>query len=92
MKKYKNVLLSFGSIIIAFILIFSFNLIGTGYLFIFYIFIIIGIFFASKGNKNKESPLASNAMIIISIISLFYPFLELPISFMLSGILFNLTQ
>ena len=92
MKKYKNLLFSLTSIIIAFVLIFSFNLIGTGFLFIFYMFIIFGIFFASISNKKKESPLAGNIMLIIGILSLFYPFLELPIAFVLSSILFNLTH
>ncbi len=86
MKKYKNVLLALGSIIIAFILIFSFRLIGTGYLFIFYIFAFIGIFFAYKSNKEKEASLVSNIMIIIAVLTLLYPVLDVPIAFIIDSI------
>jgi len=92
MKQYKNILFSVVSIILAFILLFSFHLRDTKYFFVFYIFVILGIFFAYKNQREHKSSLIAKLLLVISILSLFYQFLELPIAFVLSNLLFKITH
>ena len=92
MKTHKNTLLSLMCTIVSFVLLFSFQLIDSGYLYIFYIPLVFALWFGFRSNKVKESSWAGNLVLVIAILSLFYPVLELPIAYMLSGTIFNLSN
>jgi len=79
MKKYKNILLSLISFVIAYLLLYSFHLSGSGYLFVFYIFILIALWLGYVSIRQKESSWAGFVILIIGLLSLLYPVTDLDI-------------
>lgn len=84
-KRYKNAYLSLASYILAFSVTylvptliwppFSYVSPTFGYFFLglSFIFVIVGMIFAYKSNKQKESPLAGNVLLLIGILILLLP-------------------
>ena len=89
MKKHKNIFISIGFYILTILFYFLLN---SPLTFPFYIFGLIGIFFAHLSNRNKESAWVGYLLMIIGILLLLFPFYATPLAFMLSGTFFNLTH
>ncbi|MDO8590702.1 MAG: hypothetical protein Q7R65_01850 [bacterium] len=93
-KRYKNAYLSLVFYIIAFIWAFIpvvntpgiSNKIGVGLL---AVFIIIGIFFAFKSSKAKESTWASTLLMLIGIFLLFLPLYATQLAWFLGSIIYS---
>ena len=81
-------LLALALYILAYILLYTFHLVGSGYLFIFYLLIVVGIIISFKGTKVSDSSRLAKILLILGILSLFYTWvLEIPILMMIDSII-----
>src|SRR3989338_11107971 len=89
-KSYKNVYLSLASYIIAlssyFYLLFIPNISPAIVYSPTLVLILIGILFAHKSNKAKESSWAGNLLMAIGILILLFPFYAIPLAMLLDFI------
>jgi hypothetical protein len=89
MKKYKNVWLSLGFYVLAFLLTYVIQRLGNSTALVpFFVLIILGIFFALRSNASKESSWAGGVMIFIGVLILATPSILSSYSFW--GFLYNL--
>ncbi|OHA16857.1 MAG: hypothetical protein A3C79_00830 [Candidatus Taylorbacteria bacterium RIFCSPHIGHO2_02_FULL_45_28] len=89
MQKYKNTYISVAFYVLALLFYFILNSPATAP---YFICAVIGIFFAHMSNRKKESSWGGNLLLVVGILLVLFPFLIVPLSFMLSGTLYNISH